>query len=64
MSLDNIIRLFLTLASEYRKVIELPIASYGLIGSGMALVGMIVPRYARKLSDAYPPGTISCWFLG
>ena len=55
MSLDNIIRLFLTLASEYWNVIELPIASYGLIGSGMALVGMVVPRYARKMAETNSP---------
>lgn len=55
MSLDNIIRLFLTLASEYWNVIDLPIASFGLIGSGMAIIGMIVPRFARKLSDTNTP---------
>ncbi|MGB0257076.1 MAG: hypothetical protein ACPGES_00355 [Coraliomargarita sp.] len=51
MSLDSVIRQFLTLASEYWNVIDLPIASYGLIGSGMALVGMVVPRFARILAE-------------
>ncbi len=51
MSLDSIIRQFLTLASEYWNVIQLPIASYGLIGSGMALIGLFVPAIARRMAD-------------
>jgi MFS family permease len=55
MVLDSVVRQFLTLASEYWSVIELPIASYGLIGSGMALMGVFVPRFARILADSYSP---------
>ena len=33
MAIDSVVCQFLTLASEYWSVIELPIASYGLIGS-------------------------------
>ena len=55
MALDSVIRQFLTLASEYWSVIELPIASFGLIGSGMALMGVFVPRLARILADRYTP---------
>lgn len=55
MSLDSVIRQFLTLASEYWNVIDMPIASYGLIGSGMAVVGMFVPRWARLLAERYTP---------
>ena len=55
MVLDSVVRQFLTLASEYWSVIELPIASYGLIGSGMALMGVFVPRFARIMADTYSP---------
>ncbi len=55
MVLDSVVRQFLTLASQYWSVIELPIASYGLIGSGMALMGVFVPRFARILADTYSP---------
>ncbi|CAA6680102.1 MULTISPECIES: MFS transporter [unclassified Lentimonas] len=55
MVLDSVVRQFLTLASEYWNVIDLPIASYGLIGSGMALMGAFVPRLARLLADKYSP---------
>jgi len=72
MAMDNLIRQFLTLASEYWKVIELPIASYGLIGSGMSLLGLFVPRIARGLADRRKPltnfliaaGTVFVGFLG
>ena len=55
MILDGVVRQFLVLASEYWRVIELPIASYGLIGSGMALMGVFVPRFSRMLADKYSP---------
>lgn len=55
MAVDSVIRQFLTLASEYWNVIELPIASYGLIGSGMSLVGLFVPRIARVMADHWSP---------
>ena len=55
MAIDSVIRQFLTLASEYWNVIDLPIATYGLIGSGMALLGLFVPTIARKLADQNKP---------
>ena len=55
MAIDSVVRQFLTLASEYWSVIELPIASYGLIGSGMALMGLFVPRIARLLTEKSSP---------
>jgi MFS family permease len=55
MVIDSVVRQFLTLASEYWNVIDLPIASYGLIGSGMALMGLFVPRVARILAERSTP---------
>ena len=55
MVIDSVVRQFLTLASEYWSVIDLPIASYGLIGSGMALMGLFVPRIARLLAEKSTP---------
>ena len=55
MVIDSVVRQFLTLASEYWSVIDLPIASYGLIGSGMALMGLFVPRIARLLAEKNTP---------
>lgn len=55
MALDSVIRQYLTLASEYWKTIELPIASFGLIGSGTAILGIFTPRVARILANRYSP---------
>lgn len=55
MVIDSIVRQFLTLASEYWKVIDLPIASFGLIGSGMALIGLFIPTIARILAKKSTP---------
>ncbi len=55
MVIDSAVRQFLTLASEYWRVIELPVASYGLIGSGMALMGLFVPRVARIMAERNAP---------
>ena len=57
MALDNVIRQFLTIASAYWSVIELPIATFGLVASGMSLMGVFIPRLARFLSDRFSPHT-------
>jgi MFS family permease len=55
MALDNVIRQFLTIASAYWNVIELPLATFGLVASGMSLMGVFIPRFARLLADRYSP---------
>ena len=55
MALDNVIRQFLTIASAYWNVIELPLATFGLVASGMSLMGFFIPRLARHLGDRYSP---------
>ena len=55
MILDSIIRQILTIASAYWSVIELPIWSFGLVASGMSLMGLFVPRLARLLADRKSP---------
>jgi hypothetical protein len=46
---DSIVRLFLTIASNYYRLIALPDAAFGLIGSGFAVLGFFVPALARRL---------------
>lgn len=55
MVIDSVVRQFLTLASEYWDTIQLPIASFGLIGSGMALMGLFVPKIARIMAERNSP---------
>ena len=47
--IDSMIRLFLTFSSVYYRLIDLPEASFGLIGAVMAGLGMVVSPMARKL---------------
>jgi MFS family permease len=52
---DNCIRMIVTLNSQYYRLIGLPEATFGLIGSGLALLGLIIPRLARRMVQKFPP---------
>lgn len=52
---DSVIRMLLTMASQYYRLIEIPEAMFGLLGSGMALLGFIIPKLARHLSEQRSP---------
>src|SRR6056297_2360152 len=52
---DSVIRMLLTMNSQYFRLIELPEAVFGIIGSGVALLGFVVPVYARYLADRHTP---------
>ncbi len=47
--IDSVIRLFLTFGSAYYRLIDLPEASFGLIGATMAGLGILVAPLARRL---------------
>ncbi len=51
MSLDHVLRMLVTVNSQYYRVIDLPEASFGLIGSAVALIGLVVPRIARAMYE-------------
>lgn len=52
---DNCIRMIITLNSQYYRLIELPEAIFGLIGSGMSILGLIMPRLARDQVQKHSP---------
>jgi len=52
---DNCIRMVVTLGSQYYRLISLPEASFGLIGSGLAVLGLIIPRLAYKMVNRHTP---------
>jgi hypothetical protein len=56
MTFDHTLRLIVTLTSKYYRLIDLPEASFGLIGSAVALLGLFVPRIARILAERFSPG--------
>ncbi len=51
MLLDGIIRMVVTLSSQYYRMIELPEAVFGLIGSLVAFLGFIIPKIARNIAE-------------
>jgi len=55
VAFDHIMRVVITLTSQYYRLIDLPEATFGLIGSGMALLGMFVPYAAFKLVKRHTP---------
>jgi MFS family permease len=52
---DHIIRMIITMASQYYRLIDLPEASFGLIGSALAILGIFIPRMARSMADKRSP---------
>jgi MFS family permease len=55
MLFDGIIRMVITLSSQYYRMIQLPEALFGIIGSMVAMLGFIVPRIARKIAEKKAP---------
>ena len=44
MFYDHILRMLITMTSQYFRLIQLPEASFGLIGAGLSLVGIVIPK--------------------
>jgi MFS family permease len=56
MTFDHTLRMIVTLTSKYYRLIDLPEASFGLLGSAVAVIGLFVPRMARLLAERFSPG--------
>lgn len=52
MTFDHVLRLVATLTSQYYRLIGLPEASFGLLGSAVAVIGLFVPRLARLMAQS------------
>lgn len=48
---DSFTRVFLTVGSEYYRLIKLPEFSFGVIGSVFAAMGFVLPIMSRKLAE-------------
>lgn len=53
MCYDHTLRMIVTMTSQYFRQIGLPDASFGLIGAGMAVLGLVTPRIAEHMADRY-----------
>jgi len=60
MLFDHVIRIVMTLNSEYLRAIHFPDASFGLIGSGIALMGVFIPKIAEKMDLRFRPAVNFC----
>lgn len=55
MAVDGTARLFITLASEYYRVIDLPPVTFGIWGSLISLQGLLWAPVARRLAEQHSP---------
>jgi len=55
MLFDGIIRMVITLSSQYYRMIDLPESSFGIIGSLVAMLGLVIPKIARKIAENRSP---------
>lgn len=53
MSYDSIIRMMLTINSEYFRLIELPESLFGVLGALMGAMGLFLPILARRLVEKH-----------
>lgn len=61
MGYDHILRMVITMTSQYFRLINLPEASYGFIGAAMAMLGLFIPKVAEKMVLRYSPAQNMAW---
>ncbi len=61
---DHVLRMIVTMTSQYFRLIELPEASFGLIGSAMAVLGLVTPKIAEKMATKNSPMANMYWISG
>lgn len=55
MLFDGIIRMVITLSSQYYRMIQLPESLFGIIGALVAMLGFVIPKIARKIAEHKAP---------
>jgi len=64
MCYDHILRMIVTMTSQYFRMIHLPEASFGAIGSAIALLGLLTPKIAEYMVEKNSPTTNMYWVSG
>lgn len=59
---DSILRMFITIMSQYYRLIAIPEAMFGVIGAGLAVLGFLLPGWARRLTEKRSPQA-NFWLL-
>jgi hypothetical protein len=55
MFYDHILRMVITMTSQYLRLIQLPEASFGLISAALSLLGLIVPKWCERMVERNSP---------
>jgi hypothetical protein len=55
MLFDGILRMVVTLASQYYRMVALPESTFGILGSMMALAGVFIPRLTLRIAEGRSP---------
>jgi MFS family permease len=55
---DSIIRMFVTLNSEYYRLIEYPEFALGIIGAVISIMNFIIAPLSRRMVDKHTPGFV------
>jgi hypothetical protein len=63
MNYDHVLRLIITLTSQYFRQISLPDASFGAIMAALTLLGLVVPKLAEWMVVRFSPAQ-NCGWLG
>lgn len=61
MTFDHILRMIVTMTSQYFRLIHLPEASFGIIASAMAFMGLLTPKIAEIMVEKFSPMVNACW---
>jgi MFS family permease len=61
---DHVLRMIVTMTSQYFRLINLPEASFGLIGSAMSLLGLVTPKLAERMVAKNSPTVNMFWVSG
>lgn len=55
MMFDHVVRMMVTLTSQYYRLIDIPEALFGFIGATISLLGLLVPKIAEKMVASFSP---------
>jgi MFS family permease len=61
LAVDSVARSFVILASEYYRLIDIPVSWLGFIGAGMSLIGILLARLARVMVMQLSPIVNFLW---
>lgn len=59
--IDAFIRNYATVTSEYYREIQLPPATWGMMGAAAGLLGMVTPEFAKWLDRRFPAPIALSW---